>query len=544
MMHAAIYARYSTELQEERSIEDQLALCREYAAKHGYRVMKEYRDAGLSGASTVNRPGLQQLMAAAKNSQFDIVIVEALDRLSRDIADMADIHKRLTYQGVEIRGVHEGKVDTVLIGLRGLVGQMFREDNAKKIRRGLAGRVRDGLHAGGRAYGYRPDPGSKGQLVIDEAEAAVVLRIFNEFATGCSPRSIARRLNEEGVPPPRGGAWNASTINGNADRGNGLLRNELYVGKIVWNKVQMVRNPDTGLRVSRPNPPEQWQRARVEAYRIVADDLFMQVAQRLEARRVERPDKQRRAKRILSGLMKCGVCGAGMSACGKDKSGRVRIRCSAHRESGTCPDPKTFYLDAVEDGVLQNIAQELASPDHLAIFAESYVSRRKQLALDARKRRDRLAGQISEKAQEIDRLINAVATGAIAAEDVGPRLDRTKSEKAQLEKVLSEAPEVLDAATLQPQAIKRFAGMLNNLRDELNRGMQASNAEAVTNIRELIDRVIVERDTAIQGEIALQIHGKLNALIETPRFARDGVVNGGSGGGIRTPDTRIMIPLL
>lgn len=74
MMQAAIYAGYFTELQEERSIEDQLALCREYAAKLGYSVLKEYRDAGLSGASTVNRSGLQQLMAAAKNSQFDIVI--------------------------------------------------------------------------------------------------------------------------------------------------------------------------------------------------------------------------------------------------------------------------------------------------------------------------------------------------------------------------------------------------------------------------------------------------------------------------------------
>jgi site-specific DNA recombinase len=65
-------------------------------------------------------------------------------------------------------------------------------------------------------------------------------------------RDIAHDLNRESVRPPRGRRWNASTINGNAQRGAGLIFNELYAGRIVWNKVRMVKDPDTGKRLSRP----------------------------------------------------------------------------------------------------------------------------------------------------------------------------------------------------------------------------------------------------------------------------------------------------
>jgi DNA invertase Pin-like site-specific DNA recombinase len=91
-----------------------------------------------------------QLMDAARQRLFGVVIVEALDRLSRDMEDLAGLHKRLSFQGIEIQAVHDGTADAILIGIRGLVGQMQREDGAKKVRRGMAGVVRAGRHAGGR----------------------------------------------------------------------------------------------------------------------------------------------------------------------------------------------------------------------------------------------------------------------------------------------------------------------------------------------------------------------------------------------------------
>lgn len=140
----------------------------------------------------------------AREQSFDVVVVEALDRLSRDMEDLAGIHKRLSFLGIEIRAVHEGVVNTVLVGLRGLVGQLYREDNAHKVRRGLAGRVGQGLNAGGRAYGYVPIVGDKGKRIIVEAEAEIVRRIFEEYVDGRTPREIAYDLNHERVSPPRG----------------------------------------------------------------------------------------------------------------------------------------------------------------------------------------------------------------------------------------------------------------------------------------------------------------------------------------------------
>src|SRR5256886_10969885 len=140
---AVIYARFSTDLQNERSIEDQTTLCRDYASREGMNVVEVYEDRARSGGSIMGRGGLLRLLDHARERSFDVVVVEALDRLSRDMEDLAGIHKRLSFLGIEIRAVHDGTADAILIGIRGLVGQMQRE-GAKKVRRGMAGAGRAG----------------------------------------------------------------------------------------------------------------------------------------------------------------------------------------------------------------------------------------------------------------------------------------------------------------------------------------------------------------------------------------------------------------
>lgn len=241
-------------------------------------------------------------VTAYSERTFNVVIVEALDRLSRDMEDLAGIHKRLTFLGIEIRAVHEGVVNTVLVGLRGLVGQLFREDNAHKVRRGQAGRVGQGLSPGGLTYGYASILGEKGKRTIVEAEAETVRRIFREYIAGRTPRDIAYDLNREGVPPPRGRSWNASTINGNMQRGTGILQNELYAGRLVWNRVRMIKDPDSGKRVSRPNPKSAWQTAAVPDLAIIPRELFDAAQSRKKARGCDHPNQQRRPRHMLSGL--------------------------------------------------------------------------------------------------------------------------------------------------------------------------------------------------------------------------------------------------
>jgi DNA invertase Pin-like site-specific DNA recombinase len=108
MKKAVIYARFSTDHQDERSIEDQVALCRDHAQRKQLNVVEVFQDRARSGASVINRDGLLALLESAKSDNFNVVVVESLDRLSRDMEDLASIHKRLSFRGIEIDAVHEG----------------------------------------------------------------------------------------------------------------------------------------------------------------------------------------------------------------------------------------------------------------------------------------------------------------------------------------------------------------------------------------------------------------------------------------------------
>lgn len=104
MTRAVIYARFSTDLQNEKSTEDQISLCRAHAARRGLQIIQTFEDKTRSGGSILGRDGLMRLMDAARTGSFDVVVVEALDRLSRDMEDLAGIHKRLSFFGIEIDG--------------------------------------------------------------------------------------------------------------------------------------------------------------------------------------------------------------------------------------------------------------------------------------------------------------------------------------------------------------------------------------------------------------------------------------------------------
>jgi site-specific DNA recombinase len=510
---AAIYTRYSTDFQNERSIEDQVALCKAYAARENLNVIEVYEDKACSGASIKGRDGLIRLLERARDGTFNFVVVEALDRLSRDMEDLAGIHKRLSFLGIEIRAVHEGVVNTVLVGLRGLVGQLYREDNAHKIRRGQAGLVGRGLNAGGLTYGYAPVTGDPGKRIIVEAEAETVRRIFREYVAGRTPRDIARGLNRDRIRPPRGRAWNASTINGNTQRGSGLLQNELYAGRLVWNKVRMVKDPDSGKRLSRPNPKSDWQTSDVPDLAIITRELFEVAQRRKEARSITHPNQQRRPRHMLSGLLRCGTCGAGMSTNGKDRSGRIRIRCSAAAESGTCPDPKTFYLDTVEKAVLNGLTTEMRHPDVIAEYVRAYHKERKRLSAEADATRNRLERQLANLTGDIDRLVDAIAKGHGDPAVLGPRSTALDEERKRVRAGLDVAPPPTEVIALHPAVLARYEQQLTNLQEALSRGARAGDSECSEAIRDLVESVTVFRDTSKPGRVEVEIVGRLTALL-------------------------------
>src|SRR5262245_12496195 len=234
MTRAAIYARFSSDLQDARSIGDQMALCCDYAQRKGYSIVRVYEDAAASGASLHGRPGITRMLADAESGAFDVLIAESMSRIGRDQEDRAFVRKRLKHFDVTIETPSEGVVTPLIDGVRAALDSEYLEDLKRHTRRGMRGRVQEGRSAGGLTYGYAAGD-DKGKLVIVEHEAPIVLRIFTEYAAGCSPRAIAARLNAEGIKPPRGGDdWRAGTINGNRVRGSGILMNALYDGRLVW----------------------------------------------------------------------------------------------------------------------------------------------------------------------------------------------------------------------------------------------------------------------------------------------------------------------
>ncbi len=273
----------------------------------------------------------------------------------------------------------EGTITELHVGFKGTMNALYLKDLADKTRRGLRGRIEAGKSGGGRSYGYRivhaaaTAQEATGEREIDEQEAEVVRRIFTSYADGVSPEQIAKRLNREHVPGPLGGAWSPSTIHGNSQRGTGMLNNDLYVGRLVWNRLRYIRDPDTGKRVSRLNPPSEWVTTDVPHLRIVTNELWTAVKQRQTLMRHPiskgaSPVHCRRPKYVFSGLTKCGVCGGGFHIHANNY-----LACFSARSRGTCTNLLTIRREEVERRVLITLQEKLLDQDLFAEFCQEFT---------------------------------------------------------------------------------------------------------------------------------------------------------------------------
>ena len=521
-MKVAIYARYSSDNQRDASIADQLRVCREFASRQGWTVVHEFTDHAVSGA-TLLRSGFQTLMRDALNGRFDVVLAEALDRFSRDQEDTAGLFKRLTFAGVNIVTLAEGDITHLHVGLKGTMNALFLKDLADKTRRGLRGRVELGKSGGGLSYGYRVrrathDGMATGEREVVPAQAEVVRRIFSVYSTGMSPKAIARQLNAERCPGPGGAPWNPSTIHGNPGRGTGILNNELYIGRLVWNRLRYVKDPDTGKRVSRPNPPSELVTTAVLELRIVDDELWNQVkARQLEMRRVaskgdpKQFNRARRPKYLFSGLTKCAECGGGYVMYWRD-----RLACFGARARGTCTNRLTISRQEVEERVLVALRDKLMRRDLFEDFCHEYVRELNRLRMEHRASLSNARMELAGVEREIRKLVQAIKDG-VSAISIKDELLSLEARKVELQSRV-DAPEMPEL--LHPRMADVYREKVGSLCLALE--SEESRTGAREAIRALIEAILLEPEG---DQLNITLKGDLAGMLSAARDSK------------RSPDT-------
>ncbi|MEO8212374.1 MAG: recombinase family protein, partial [Myxococcales bacterium] len=338
----AIYARYSTDRQDARSIDDQIRRCRAFAQSRGHSVAGEYADAAVSGTHT-DRASLQRLIADSRRGAFRSLVVDDLSRLSRDLGDFW----RLTFSefasiGVSVVDATTGMSSNdqgarMAFGAMALISDGFVQMIRRETHRGLEGRALAGFATGGKTYGFttvleanppQPEHPRKVRVIAPE-EAVVVVRIFELYAGGMALKKVAGLLNEEGVAAPhdngrgnkKGRGWGHTTI-------FSMLRNQQYVGIWTWNRENWLQIAGTNRYKRIPRPESEHVRRELPELRIISAELWGRVQMRVRARAPGRARPVGTGKRgvtLLSGLLRCGACGASMVVMSRRYKGTTSV---------------------------------------------------------------------------------------------------------------------------------------------------------------------------------------------------------------------------
>jgi site-specific DNA recombinase len=393
-LRCAVYSRYSSDRQSPCSIADQNRKCVQFAAAREWTVLEDYVFADAATTGTISdRAGLQKLLAAAESKPrpFDVILVDDSSRLSRKLSDALQFSDRLKFAGVRLVFVSQGfdsdsEQSDILMAVHGITDSQYIKELSKKTFRGLEGRVLEHLHHGGNVFGYRSvpieDPTRRDQygralitgarLQVDPEEAKVIRKLFRLYADGLSIKSVTKQLNRDHVqsPRPRPGrehSWAPSSV-------KNILENRRYVGIVTYGRTKKIRNPQTGKRIYRRRPESEWIKVESPEQRIVSDELWNAVQQRLRfvnqvygdraGSRGGLLSRSASSRYIFSGLLKCGVCGGSISiTSGAGTTHRsASYGCPGRDFRGTCSNDRHIPSDVLETQLLTKLQHDVLSP--------------------------------------------------------------------------------------------------------------------------------------------------------------------------------------
>jgi site-specific DNA recombinase len=498
-MNAAIYARRSKEQndrpEEQKSITRQTELARVYAQSRGWTVVAEYSDDGISGAEFERRPGLQRLLKALHpRPAFNVLVVAEQKALGREAVETQMVIKQLGQAGVEVWGYMEkcsltprNWLDKAMSTLRAAADEAHREQTAMRTTEAHRQLAEKGRVTGGRVYGYRNVDVHVGVDVhgrplrshverhIIPAEEAVVLRIFENFASGLGLKAIAKGLTLDRISPPASPArhdgltppgWAPSTV-------RSILGRELYRGVVVWGRL---KKRDSGGKVHRrrtPHPVENHVRVEREELRIIPEDLWKRVASRradtegrtlrFESGRISGRPPKHATKNLLAGLAACGVCGGGLVVeTSGHKAGRVpQYMCNRYLRQGSCTNGLRIDVELMNEAVLRAIEEHALTPE--AVGAVVALSERD----DMREQQRTLELEQKDVDQRISRLVTAIENGA----DIEPITAKLRELKARKDAIAASLANLRPVPPLPASVVEgRLAEWRRLLRQSITQG--------------------------------------------------------------------------
>jgi site-specific DNA recombinase len=273
--------------------------------------------------------------------------------------------------------------------VHGIVDSLYLKDLAKRTFRGVEQLALNGLHTGGRVFGYRRVPiesqtkhDSHGRpaihgvrLEVDPDQAATAQRIFERYAAGHSMKRVAMDLNGEGIPSPQpqkgkiSQSWCPSSI-------RHILYNERYRGVVIWGKTYKLRSQKTGKRIYRRKLESEWVRTPIPSQRIISDEFWnavrgrMQIVQKLygtDGKARPRGGRPAGSPYLFTGLLKCSVCRGSITIVSGQWKSRddSRYDCSMHAYRGNtvCRNNLLIGRRTLEEQLLAGLQAKVLHPD-------------------------------------------------------------------------------------------------------------------------------------------------------------------------------------
>ncbi len=514
-MRVAFYARYSTDLQDRTSIDGQYRNCEAVAAHNEYSVVARFKDEGISG-SDASRPGYRALLAAAEANDFNGIVVDETSRLTRSPGELQRVLEELAFRGQFLLAKgFDSRHETaqLMAGIYSGIDGMELQKIKARTHRGLRERHLAGFSAGGRTYGYTSEPvdpanpETRWKKVIVPETAKWVVWIFEQYANGLGGKSIASELNRLGVPSPGAtwnrtqrrtdGKWQHSAILGMASRGSGILRNDLYAGRCVWNRSESVKRPGTGTRTYRLRPKEQWIVEEHPELRIVPAELWERVQARLSTKsRSGRAKFSRRGTYLLTGILKCLHCDGPLTMIDQRCYG-----CGTRNRGGdsACDNPVRIPRVHIEERFLSEVRRQLL--DHKNVqWAEKEVSRRLSApAVDTKPARRELA----RVEADLERVVDAIAKIGFSRA-LESKLAELESRKHTLRAELQAAERTIQIPDVSTVTAK-WRAVVENLENLPKMATPSEVETARRSLRSLLGTVRVDRTGKGFADLSLPV---------------------------------------